>query len=132
MASADKKWYSRPMPVRLQIRAQQVIASDIDALEERMWHDVNEYQLSLQQHLSDRDGLLNKIDRASQQLLLLKVGPGWHPGLTQLLLLCTSPDDRLQCRCGSAGTIAGSIDAAGSNNRVMSAVLCDVCSPLTC
>jgi hypothetical protein len=57
----------------LQIRAQQVIASDIDALEERMWHDVNEYQLSLQQHLSDRDGLLNKIDRASQQLLLLKV-----------------------------------------------------------
>lgn len=38
-----------------------------------MWHDVNEYQLSLQQHLSDRDGLLNRIDRASQQLLLLKV-----------------------------------------------------------
>lgn len=58
----------------MQVRAQQVIASDIDALEERMWHDVNEYQLSLQQHLSDRDGLLNKIDRASQQLLLLKVG----------------------------------------------------------
>lgn len=57
----------------LQIRSQQVIVSDIDALEERLWHDVNEYQLSLQQHLSDRDGLLNKIDRASQQLLLLKV-----------------------------------------------------------
>jgi hypothetical protein len=55
------------------MRAQQVIASDIDALEERMWHDVNEYQLALQQHLSNRDGLLNKIDRASQQLLLLKV-----------------------------------------------------------
>lgn len=50
-----------------------MIAADIDALEERMWHDVNEYQLSLQQHISDRDALLNKIDRASQQLLLLKV-----------------------------------------------------------
>lgn len=55
------------------IRAQHVIAADIDALEERMWHDVNEYQLSLQQHISDRDALLNKIYRASQQLLLLKV-----------------------------------------------------------
>jgi hypothetical protein len=43
-----------------------------------MWHDVNDYQLSLQQHLSDRDGLLNRIDRASQQLLLLKVSfDGW-------------------------------------------------------
>lgn len=50
-----------------------MIACDLDALEERMWHDVNDYQLSLQQHLSDRDGLLNRIDRASQQLLLLKV-----------------------------------------------------------
>jgi hypothetical protein len=76
------------MPVRLQIRAQQVIASDIDALEERMWHDVNEYQLSLQQHLSDRDGLLNRIDRASQQLLLLKVGPGLRHVIAKLLLLC--------------------------------------------
>jgi hypothetical protein len=78
------------MPVRLQIRAQQVIASDIDALEERMWHDVNEYQLSLQQHLSDRDGLLNKIDRASQQLLLLKVGAELRHCATQLLLLGAS------------------------------------------
>lgn len=58
--------------VMQEIRAQHVIAADIDALEERMWHDVNEYQLSLQQHISDRDALLNKIDRASQQLLLLK------------------------------------------------------------
>lgn len=64
------KCFPAPCP---QIRAQQVIAADIDTLEERMWHDVNEYQLSLQQHLSDRDGLLNRIDRASQQLLLLKV-----------------------------------------------------------
>jgi hypothetical protein len=30
----------------LQIRAQQVIASDMDALEERLWHNVNEYQLT--------------------------------------------------------------------------------------
>jgi hypothetical protein len=73
---------------RGQIRAQQVIAADIDALEERMWHDVNEYQLSLQQHLSDRDGLLNRIDRASQQLLLLKVRCTVHRnGCAPVLLL---------------------------------------------
>jgi hypothetical protein len=30
----------------LQIRAHQVITSDIDAIEERMWHVVNEYQLT--------------------------------------------------------------------------------------
>jgi hypothetical protein len=74
----------------LQIRAQQVIASDIDALEERLWHDVNEYQLSLQQHLSDRDGLLNKIDRASQQLLLLKVR-AWVLNATMLPTLLHLP-----------------------------------------
>jgi beclin 1 len=60
------------MSVTRELTAQQAIAADIAALEERYWHDLNEYQLSLQQHLTDRDSLLNKIDRAGQQLLLLK------------------------------------------------------------
>jgi len=60
------------MSVTREMTAQQAIAADIAALEERYWHDLNEYQLSLQQHLTDRDSLLNKIDRAGQQLLLLK------------------------------------------------------------
>eukprot|EP00879_Flechtneria_rotunda_P022249 GHRR01023475.1.p1 GENE.GHRR01023475.1~~GHRR01023475.1.p1 ORF type:complete len:282 (+),score=77.32 GHRR01023475.1:350-1195(+) len=58
--------------VTKELQAQQAIAADIDALEERYWHNLNEYQLSLQQHISDRDSLLNKIDRAGQQLLLLR------------------------------------------------------------
>jgi hypothetical protein len=58
--------------VQRELAAQQAIAADIAALEERYWHDLNEYQLSLQQHISERDGLLQRIDRAGQQLLLLK------------------------------------------------------------
>lgn len=58
--------------VQRELAAQQAISADIAALEERYWHDLNEYQLSLQQHISDRDSLLTKIDRAGQQLLLLK------------------------------------------------------------
>eukprot|EP00798_Chlamydomonas_sp_ICE-L_P021839 gene21837-28869_t len=44
----------------------------IDAVEERYWHDYNDYQLQLAHHIEERDGLLNKIDRASQRLQLLK------------------------------------------------------------
>eukprot|EP00882_Tetradesmus_deserticola_P010982 GHRQ01011616.1.p1 GENE.GHRQ01011616.1~~GHRQ01011616.1.p1 ORF type:complete len:205 (+),score=80.17 GHRQ01011616.1:502-1116(+) len=58
--------------VQRELAAQQAIAADIAALEERYWHDLNDYQLSLQQHISERDGLLQRIDRAGQQLLLLK------------------------------------------------------------
>jgi hypothetical protein len=58
--------------VTRELAAQKAIAADIAALEERYWHDLNEYQLSLQQHISERDGLLQRIDRAGQQLLLLK------------------------------------------------------------
>jgi hypothetical protein len=58
--------------VTRELAAQQAIAADIAALEERYWHDLNEYQLLLQQHISERDGLLQRIDRAGQQLLLLK------------------------------------------------------------
>lgn len=58
--------------VQRELAAQQAIAADIAALEERYWHDLNEYQLTLQQHINERDSLLNKIDRAGQQLLLLK------------------------------------------------------------
>ncbi|KAF6248569.1 autophagy protein Apg6-domain-containing protein [Scenedesmus sp. NREL 46B-D3] len=48
------------------------LAADIAAPEEHYWHDLNDYQLSLQQHINERDGLLQRVDRAGQQLLLLK------------------------------------------------------------
>jgi hypothetical protein len=35
-------------------------------------HDYNDYQLLLRVHVDERDGLLNKIDRTSQRLHLLR------------------------------------------------------------
>jgi len=47
-------------------------AADLDMLEERYWHDYNDYQLQLRSHVDERDALLNKIDLASQRLQLLR------------------------------------------------------------
>ncbi|KAG1670187.1 hypothetical protein FOA52_014963 [Chlamydomonas sp. UWO 241] len=47
-------------------------AADLDALEGSYWHDFSDYQLQLRVHVDERDGLLNKIDRASQRLQLLR------------------------------------------------------------
>jgi len=58
--------------VRAELQSLQAAAADIDALEERYWHDYNDYQLQLKVHIEERDALLNKIDRASQRLQLLR------------------------------------------------------------
>jgi beclin 1 len=52
--------------------AQEAAAADVAGLEERYWQEYNNYQLSLSSHLAERDALLSKIDRAQQQLQLLK------------------------------------------------------------
>ena len=41
-------------------------------LHARRRHDYNDYQLQLQAHIEERDGLLNRIDRTSQRLQLLR------------------------------------------------------------
>lgn len=52
--------------------ALEAVAADMDAKEERYWHEFNEYQLALTAHVKERDALLNRIDRGNQRLQLLK------------------------------------------------------------
>ncbi len=47
-------------------------SADLAALEERYWHDANEFELLLAAHTDERGALLARIDRASQRLQLLK------------------------------------------------------------
>jgi beclin 1 len=47
-------------------------AAEVAALEARYWHAANDYQLQLSWHMGERDALLSKIDRSTQQLQLLK------------------------------------------------------------
>ena len=36
-------------------------SSELDSLEERYWHDFNDFQLQLRAHVDERDVLLNKV-----------------------------------------------------------------------
>lgn len=36
-------------------------SSELDGLEERYWHDFNDFQLQLRAHIDDRDVLVNKV-----------------------------------------------------------------------
>lgn len=36
-------------------------SSELDGLEERYWHDFNDFQLQLRAHVEERDVLLNKV-----------------------------------------------------------------------
>ena len=58
--------------VRRELQECQQTSEELDAIEERYWHDYNEYQMQLRNHVDERDGLLNKIDRASQRLHILR------------------------------------------------------------
>jgi hypothetical protein len=45
-------------------RALEVAAGELDALEERYFHDFNDFKAQLRAHVGERDALLSKIDRA--------------------------------------------------------------------
>ncbi|GLC34972.1 hypothetical protein PLESTB_001184300 [Pleodorina starrii] len=47
-------------------------SADLDSLEERYWHDADDFELLLRAHTDERGALLAKIDRAGQRLQLLK------------------------------------------------------------
>lgn len=36
-------------------------SSELDSLEERYWHDFNDFQLQLRAHIDERDVLVNKV-----------------------------------------------------------------------
>lgn len=40
-------------------------SSELDSLEERYWHDFNDFQLQLRAHVDERDVLLNKVSTPS-------------------------------------------------------------------
>ena len=54
------------------LQLQQVNSQCLRAPHPPRRHDYNDYQLQLKQHIEERDALLNKIDRTSQRLQLLK------------------------------------------------------------
>ncbi|GAX74262.1 hypothetical protein CEUSTIGMA_g1711.t1 [Chlamydomonas eustigma] len=58
--------------VQKELQACQAAEAELDALEERYWHDYNAYQLQLSFHVEEKDALLTKIDRATQRLHVLK------------------------------------------------------------
>mmetsp|Transcript_8297 Transcript_8297/g.23802 ORF Transcript_8297/g.23802 Transcript_8297/m.23802 type:complete len:444 (-) Transcript_8297:467-1798(-) len=47
-------------------------AVELDALEERYWHDFNDFKTQLRAHVEERDALLSKIDRAASELERLR------------------------------------------------------------
>lgn len=58
--------------VQRELSSLQAASADIDSLEERYWHDFNDYALQLSAHVEERDALLSRIERASHRLALLK------------------------------------------------------------
>lgn len=58
--------------VQQQLEELKGVSLEVDALEERYWHEFNDFHMRLKFHIEERDSLLNKIDRASQRLQLLK------------------------------------------------------------
>lgn len=73
--------------VEAEVASLGVLGQEVDALEERYWHDFNHYQLELKMHVEERDALLNKIDSSAQRLQLVKstnvyndVFKIWHNG----------------------------------------------------
>ncbi|GMH38106.1 hypothetical protein BSKO_05990 [Bryopsis sp. KO-2023] len=49
-----------------------VIAEEMDELEERYWHDVNDYHLQLQVHVDQNAALVKKYNQAKERLAWLK------------------------------------------------------------
>mmetsp|Transcript_25772 Transcript_25772/g.66360 ORF Transcript_25772/g.66360 Transcript_25772/m.66360 type:complete len:455 (+) Transcript_25772:147-1511(+) len=47
-------------------------AAELDALEERYFHDFNDFKAQLRAHVGERDALLSKIDRAASELERLR------------------------------------------------------------
>ena len=45
----------------LELRQLQEAAADLQGLEQRYWHDLNDFQRQLQAHVEDRDALLSKV-----------------------------------------------------------------------
>ena len=50
-------------------------SSELDSLEERYWHDFNDFQLQLRAHVDERDVLLNKVCMHSCALSSSLAGP---------------------------------------------------------
>ncbi|GBG59887.1 hypothetical protein CBR_g66692 [Chara braunii] len=47
-------------------------AAELDELEQRFWHEYNDFKLELMAHEEERDGVLSKIEVATSQLEMLK------------------------------------------------------------
>ncbi|KAL3139672.1 hypothetical protein ABBQ38_003986 [Trebouxia sp. C0009 RCD-2024] len=62
-------------------------SSELDGLEERYWHDFNDFQLQLRAHIDERDVLVNKMEHSAAHLKRLQqtnvyhdVFRVWHDG----------------------------------------------------
>ncbi|GAQ78658.1 AUTOPHAGY 6 [Klebsormidium nitens] len=70
-----------------QLRDLESKTKELDNLEERYWHDFNDFKLQLAAHQNERDAVCAQIDAAAAQLELLKrtnvltdAFPIWHDG----------------------------------------------------
>lgn len=53
-------------------------SSELDSLEERYWHDFNDFQLQLRAHVDERDVLLNKMENSAAHLKRLQQTNVYH------------------------------------------------------
>ncbi|KAL2619848.1 hypothetical protein R1flu_000053 [Riccia fluitans] len=58
--------------VEAQLRELELKSEEFEKLEERFWHDCNDFRLQLTAHQEERDAVLAKIEVASSQLEMLK------------------------------------------------------------
>ncbi len=55
-----------------QLAGAAAVSADLDSLEARFWFELGAHGAELEQHLTERDALLRRIEAAGQQLLLLQ------------------------------------------------------------
>lgn len=72
LEAAIKEVEHQKEEVMLQLQDVDRKTKDFQALEEKFWHDCNDFKLNLTVHQEDRDGILAKIEVVQSQLELLK------------------------------------------------------------
>ncbi|KAG0570802.1 hypothetical protein KC19_6G188400 [Ceratodon purpureus] len=72
LEAAIKEVEQQKEEIMVQIQDVELKTKDFQELEEKFWHDCNDFKLNLTVHQEDRDGILAKIDVVKAQLELLK------------------------------------------------------------
>ena len=63
-------------------------AAELDALEDRYWHDFNDFKSQLRAHVEERDALLCKIDQAVRYITCIGFNRSGFP--CNLVMVCIS------------------------------------------